>query len=368
MSNEPKSEPTKAERYALLYELIHTPSPTGSEQAVQRLIRDRFATVANRIEPDVVGNLILSLNPDAKRKVMLCAHCDQIGFLVKYVSNDGYLYLDSLGGTDSGVVLGEHLAIHTKSGIVNGVVGRKPLHLQKGSEIQQIPVKDKIWVDIGCTDQKQALELVKVGDSVTFVPRVLELRNNLIAAPGLDNKAGLYVCLEVLRRCASDGCGIGLYVESTVQEEIGSRGAAIVTNRLAPDVGIAVDTAPATDDPGYDLPPQSHVPCKLGSGPSISTGPNTNPMVRTLFVEAANKQALAYQLDPSGSPMPNDARTIQIGDSGVAAGTLGIPQRNMHTQVEVVSLDDLDNAIALLVAFVRSIDDQTDFRPIHFRT
>ena len=130
MSNEPTSEPTKAERYALLYELIHTPSPTGSEQAVQRLIRDRFATLADRIEPDVVGNLILSVNPDAKRKVMLCAHCDQIGFLVKYISNDGYLYLDSLGGTDSGVVLGEHLAIHTKSGIVNGVVGRKPLHLQ----------------------------------------------------------------------------------------------------------------------------------------------------------------------------------------------------------------------------------------------
>src|SRR4051794_31030882 len=127
-----------------LYELLRTPSPTGAEQPIQRKIYDRFKGVAHTIEPDVHGNLILSVNPRAKRRVMIAGHCDQIGFLVKYISPAGYIYLDSLGGTDSGVILGEHLIINTKSGPVRGVIGRKPLHLQDGAEVQQIPVKNKI--------------------------------------------------------------------------------------------------------------------------------------------------------------------------------------------------------------------------------
>src|SRR5215213_5822849 len=147
-----------------LYDLLTTPSPTGWEQAIQRKIHDRFKGVAHSIEPDLHGNLILSLNPQAKRKVMLAGHCDQIGFLVKYISPDGYLYLDKLGGADSGVILGERLVIHTKDGPLEAVVGRKPVHLQQGAEVQQIPVGNKIWLDIGATDGNQALERVAVGD------------------------------------------------------------------------------------------------------------------------------------------------------------------------------------------------------------
>src|SRR5688572_21483673 len=206
-----------------LYDLLATPSPTGHEQFVQRKIRDRFRGVADVMEPDVHGNLVLAINPGAKRKVMLAGHCDQIGFLVKYISPDGYLYLDTLGGTDYGVILGERLVIHAKSGPIEGVVGRKPVHLQQGQEVQQIPAGSKIWLDIGANDEKQVRERVGVGDYVTFKLRVTELQNDLIAAPGLDNKAGLFVCLETLRRCARSGCNVGLYVVSTVQEEIGSR-------------------------------------------------------------------------------------------------------------------------------------------------
>src|SRR5918999_4112854 len=122
-----------------LYDLLTTPSPTGWEQAIQRKIHDRLRDIAHSIEPDVHGNLILALNPHAKRKVMLAGHCDQIGFLVKYISPDGYIYLDSLGGTDYGVILGEHLVIHARGGPIDAVVGRKPLHLQEGGESQQIP-------------------------------------------------------------------------------------------------------------------------------------------------------------------------------------------------------------------------------------
>jgi endoglucanase len=207
-----------------LYDLVCTRSPTGAEQPIQRKIADRFKGVAASVEPDVHGNLVLALNPRARRKVMLAGHCDQIGFLVKYISPNGFIYLDALGGTDSGVILGEHLVIHARGGPVRGVVGRKPLHLQQGSEVQQIPARNKICLDIGAADERQARERVAVGDYVTFELRVTELQNDFIAAPGLDNKAGLFVCLEVLRRCAEGGCGVALYVASTVQEEIGSRG------------------------------------------------------------------------------------------------------------------------------------------------
>jgi tetrahedral aminopeptidase len=350
----------------LLYELLATPSPTGHEQNVQRKIRDRIRGVADIIEPDVHGNLVLAINTGAKRKVMLAGHCDQIGFLVKYISPDGYLYLDTLGGNDYGVLLGEHLVIHARSGPVEGVVGRKPVHLQQGPEVQQIPAASKIWLDIGAANAEEVRQVVRIGDYVTFTPKVTELRNNLIASPGLDNMAGLFVCLEVLRRCRKGRCEVALYAASTVQEEIGSRGATTVTSRLSPDVGIAVDVVPATDDPGYDLPPQRYVPCKLRGGPMISMGPNTNPVVGRLLEDAAGRLKIPCQADPSGNTAPNDARVIQTADSGVATATVGIPQRNMHTQVEIVSLDDIDHTVELLVDFVSSLRPDTDLRPINF--
>lgn len=350
-----------------LYELLSTPSPTGWEQKIQRKVFEHFKGVAHFMEPDVHGNLILALNPNAKRKVMLAGHCDQIGFLVKYISPEGYIYLDGLGGTDSGVILGEHLVVHTESGPITGVVGRKPLHLQEGSEVQQIPVKNKIWLDIGAKDEKQVRDYITIGDYVTFPLRVTELCNDLIAAPGLDNKAGLFTCLEVLRSCADLNCEIGLYVVSTVQEEIGSRGASTASTKLSPEVGIAVDVIPATDDPGYDLPPQQYVPCKLGSGPTISTGPNTNPVVGKLLRDAASHREIPYQADPSGKTAANDARIMQVADSGIAVASVGIPQRNMHTQVEIVALSDIDHTVQLLTEFVLSINDETDFRPFYFK-
>ncbi|HEX8373539.1 MAG TPA: M20/M25/M40 family metallo-hydrolase [Chthoniobacterales bacterium] len=350
-----------------LYELLQTPSPTGAEQSIQRKIYDHFKDIAHTIEPDVHGNLILALNPDAKRKIMLAGHCDQIGFLVKYISPEGYIYLDSLGGTDSGVILGARLIIHTQSGPIPGVVGRKPVHMQKGEEMQKIPTKDKIWLDIGAKDEADVLQRIHIGDYVTFTLEVTELSNNFISSPGLDNKAGLFVCLETLRQCAEAGCEVGLYVVSTVQEEIGSRGASTATSRISPDVGIAVDVIPATDDPGYDMPPQQYVPCKLSSGPTISTGPNTNPVVERLLLDAATRRGLPYQPDPSGHTAPNDSREIQVSNSGVAAASLGIPQRNMHTQVEIVSMKDLDDSVSLLVEFIQSVKEDTDFRPFYFQ-
>src|SRR5215203_3212238 len=151
-----------------LNELLLTPSPTGNEQAIQRKVRDRFKGIAQHIEPDVHGNLVLGINTRAKKKVMLAGHCDQIGYLVKYISPQGYIYLDKLGGIDSGVMLGEHMIVQTKSGPIEGVIGRKPVHLQKSGEVQQIPAASKIWLDIGARDKAEVEEHVRLGDYVTF--------------------------------------------------------------------------------------------------------------------------------------------------------------------------------------------------------
>ncbi|HEX8323119.1 MAG TPA: M20/M25/M40 family metallo-hydrolase [Tepidisphaeraceae bacterium] len=349
------------------YEMLHTPSPTGGEQALQRKIHDHYRDIADEVRPDVHGNLFLTLNPGRPKKVMLAGHCDQIAFMVKHVSKDGYLFLDTLGGADYGVVLGEHLLIHTKSGPLEGVVGRKPKHAQTSEETKQIPPSHKIWVDIGARDDGQVFERVRVGDYITFKPRVLELQNDFIASPAMDNKAGLFICLETLRRCRERKCDVTLSVVSTVQEEIGSRGAASATSQLSPDVGIAMDTIPATDDPGYDLPVEQTVPCKLGSGPTISTGPNTNPVVGQMLVAAADKLKVAWQPDPSGKTAPNDSNMMQIGDSGVATASVGLPLRNMHTQVEIISWSDLQACIDVLVEFTCSVKNDTDFRPFYFR-
>ncbi|MDB6005647.1 MAG: ysdC [Prosthecobacter sp.] len=210
---------------------------------------------------------------------MLASHCDQIGFLVKYISADGFIYVDPLGGADLGVILGENLIIHNRRGAVAGIFGRKPFQFQMGSQSGQIPSNNKTWVDIGAKSREEAAEAVDIGDYATYPLQITELRNSLIASPGLDNKTGLYVSLEVPRRLAGTDLSFGLYVVSSTQEEIGSRGATVAGERLRPDIGIAVDTVPATDDPGLDLPSQTHIACTLGRGRTLSMGLNTKPAV-----------------------------------------------------------------------------------------
>ncbi len=182
----------------------------------------------------------------------------------------------------------------------------------------------------------------------------------MITKPGFSSAWKLSVNAQ------SSRCAVELLVASTVQEEIGSRGAATATSKLSPDVGIAVDVIPATDDPGYDLPRQSYVPCRLGQGPTLSTGPNTNPCVGEMLTQSAERRQIPWQNDPSGKTAANDARVIQISDSGVATASVGVPQRNMHTQAEIVSLADIDGAVRVLVEFISSVTPDTDFRPFYF--
>ncbi len=346
-----------------LHKLLLTPSPTGAEQPVQRIVRDRMKKYADLIETDLHGNVIVALNPKAERKVMLAGHCDQIGFMVRHISNDGFVYVSALGGMDVGVLHGAHVTIHSEKGPIQGVFGRKPIHHQTGEERDKTKNDlDKLWIDIGARSRREAEKKVSIGDCATFHLSVLDLGNGLICSPGLDDKVGLFVAMETLRVLSGKKLSVGLYAVSTVQEEVGLRGAATSTYAINPEVGIAIDVTHATDNPASDNPRAT--PCKLGLGPTITSGPNTNPVVEKLLKDAAKKTKAPYQPAPTPRPLGNDANSIQISRGGVAAASLGIPNRYMHTQVEVCSYKDLDAAVKILAYFVSHITPKSDFRPM----
>jgi len=345
-----------------LYDLLNTPSPTGYEQEIQRVVKKRMEQYADSIETDLHGNLIVGINTSAKRKVMLAGHCDQIGFLITHITEDGYIYFTPLGGIDGGVLFGAHITIRGKNGPVSGVVGRKPIHMQKPEERKKASIEtDKMWIDIGAKNKKEAEKKVEVGNTATFKLGVTELSDQLVCSPGLDDKSGVFVVMEALRLCAKGKLSVGLYSVSTVQEEVGLRGARTAAYGIDPEVGLGIDVTHATDDPSTD--DKKKVPCKLGSGPCISAGPNTNPVVQSLLETAAKKGKIPWQTAPNNRPLGNDTNAIQINRSGVATASIGIPNRYMHTQVEVCSLNDLENSAKVIAAFVKSITPKTDFRP-----
>ncbi len=318
---------------------------------------------ADLIETDLHGNVIVALNPKAERKVMLAGHCDQIGLMVRHITAEGFVYVSALGGMDIGVLHGTRVTIHGEKGPIEGIVGRKPIHAQSPDERDKTKNDiEKIWIDIGAKSKKEAEKRVSVGDCATFKLGVLEMGDGLICAPGLDDKVGLFVAMETLRVCSSKKLSVGLYAVSTVQEEVGLRGAATSAFGISPEVGIAIDVTHATDNPGHDN--AKAPPCKLGGGPTITSGPNTNPVVGKMLRDAAKRAKAPFQLAPSPRPLGNDANSIQVSGRGVAAASIGIPNRYMHSQVEVCSYRDLQGAIKILAGFVQSITSRTDFRPM----
>jgi tetrahedral aminopeptidase len=347
-----------------LWDLLRTPSPSGAEQAIQHLIYDRMRPVVELCEPDVHGNLLLGTHTDARYRVLLDGHCDQIGFMVRYISDEGLLYIEALGGVDESVLLGARVVVHSADGPIPGVFGKKAVHLQSTSETATVPLPESMWIDVGASSRQELEKTIPIGTPVTFELRVVELRNRRILAPGLDNKAGLFVVLETLRRCAAEDLQVGLYVSSSVQEELGLRGAGVVSGRLNPDIGITVDVTHALDDPG--APPRVGAICKLGGGPCISWGPNTNPVLSHRLAETARRQGITHQPSPSASLAGNDSKKIQVSGTGVATADIGIPNRNMHTPAEICCLDDMEATIELLVAFVTSLEAQPDLTPFHF--
>ncbi|RME39700.1 MAG: M42 family peptidase [Planctomycetota bacterium] len=351
----------RKESYQFLKAIQETPSPSGFEQPVQRIVRRRMKPYADRIETDVHGNVVVALNPEGKPRVMLAGHCDQIGLMVRYIDDNGYLFVSSIGGIDPSVLPGSLVVVHTAHGPVEGVIGRRPIHVLKPEERGAKVELRELWVDIGAKDRKEAEQVVAVGDAVTFRLGVTHLGRDLIASPALDNKCGVFVVMEALRLCSTKKLRCALFAVSTVQEEIGLRGARTSCYNVDPQVGIAVDVTHATDYPDIDKRVNGTV--SLGKGPVLSRGPNVNPRLEAMLAQAAKSKRIPLQYEAAPGGTPTDANVMQLTREGVATALVSIPNRYMHTQVEVVSLSDLEAAAKLIAETVASITSRSRFIP-----
>jgi endoglucanase len=344
-----------------LKSLLATPSPSGFERPVQEVVRAHMAESADVLTTDLHGNVIAAKNPEAPIKLMFAGHCDQIGFLVQFIDNEGFLYVQPIGGWDPQVLLGQRMTVWTGDGPILGVIARKPIHLLTEDE-RKAPLKLKdLWIDIGAKDKDAAAKLVRVGDPVTLELGFRPMLGSLACGAAMDDKSGVWVVMEAFRRAARQPLECGLYAVSTVQEEIGLRGAQTSAFGIGAQVGIAVDVTHATDCPTIEKKQEGDV--RLGGGPVIYRGPNMNPVVVERLVHLAQNGDIPHQMAASGRATGTDANTMQVSRSGMAVGLVSIPNRYMHSPVEMVSLDDLDRAAELLAAFAVALRADDDFTP-----
>ncbi|HAN97117.1 MAG TPA: hydrolase [Planctomycetaceae bacterium] len=345
----------------LLDDLLATPGTSGYEEQVQQVVRDFLKPLADRIETDVHGNVIAYKNPEAPHRILIDAHCDQIGLVVSHVDDSGFLFFQTVGGWDPQQLVGQQVIVGSASEPIPGVISRKAIHLLEDSERNQVVKLPDLWIDIGASSGAEARERVRVGDPVTLRPGYVPLMNRRIAGPAMDDRVGLWVALESFRRCADVRPPCCIVVVSAVQEEIGLRGAKTAAYAVDPHVGIALEVTHATDCPSVDKRQQGDL--RVGNGPVVFRGPNMNPKVFAALERSATLTNTRMQVAACGRAAPNDSNSIQVSRAGVATGLISIPNRYMHSGVELVSLDDLEGAATMLSHFLTTTPADADWTP-----
>lgn len=351
----------KKEWLNFLKELLETPSPSGFEQPVQEVFRKFVKPYADNVKTDVHGNTIAFKKGKGKMRVMLAGHVDEIGLMVKYIDDRGFIRFSAIGIVDYALTAGERVNIYHGNKVVRGVVGVRPIHTFKGFERDKPITPDELWIDVGAQNKKEAEKIVSVGDCITFSPGIDMLPNNIIASKATDNKVGVFTAAAVLSNLANETINANIYSVSTVQEEIGARGAGTSAFGIDPHIGIAIDVTPAIDHPTVDK--NIHGDINLNGGVAIAVGANINPRISELLKAAANETRTKHQIEPIPGAAITDALTLQISRAGVATGILSIPNRYIHTPSEMVSLTDIEGAVTLLTQFCKMIDDDTNLIP-----
>jgi len=343
-------------RREFLDELLAARSPSGHETAAQRAWVDYVGEYAGRVETDAYGNAVAVREGGADApSVAFAGHADEIGFAVSEVTDDGFLRISPVGGLDRTVTRGSQVRIETGDGVVNGVVGQAATHLRKRSEEQAPPAVTEQHVDVGAADGEAARELVSVGDPGVVVAEPRDLAGSRLNARGLDNRAGLWVAAEGFRRAVERDVDATVYAVSTVQEELGTKGAEMVAFDLDADAVVAVDVTHAADDPNYPSDRASEV--ALGGGPTVTRGAANHPEVVAALREAAAEEGLPVQVEAQRLSTGTDADAFFTAQGGVPTANLGVPNRYMHTPAEVVDTDDLTAGADLLAAFADRAGD-----------
>ena len=344
-----------------LQDLLNTSGTSGAEQNVQNVVRSFVSEFAAEVATDVHGNVLATVNPGGSPTILLDAHCDQIGLIVRHIDSHGFLRVNPIGGWDMQILLGQRMVVHTDDGPIPGVLARKPIHLLDPEERKNVPRMKDLWIDIGSASETETRSIVRIGDTVTLEPCLRQLRNGRLSGVAMDDRTGVWVIMTALKILSEANVTAEIVAVSAVQEEIGLRGATTSAFNIKPDVAIAVDVTHATDCPGID--PNEFGKIDIGKGPVIVRGPNANPIVFALLTKVAEEKQIPVQINALGYPASNDGAAIQIARGGCATGLVTIPNRYMHSPVELVAESDLQQAASLIAAFCLAVHESTVFIP-----
>ncbi len=355
---------TVADSEDFLIRLLDTPGPSGFETAPARLWRAEAEPFAEEVYADVSGNSVAIIRPDNPLRVMLAGHIDEIGLMLTHIDPEGMLYFDTIGGWDPQVLVGQRVRILTRSGEAMGVIGKKPIHLIKTEERDKASKILDLWIDVGAGSADAVRERgIRIGDPAVIDARVVRLGERLIASRSVDNRIGAYVVLQALRQLAAERSLTATCVAAvaTAQEEIGFEGGGARASAYAldPHVALVVDVTFATDAPGIEKKQVGEH--KLGGGPVLARGSAVHPLVFERLAEAADAEGIPYTIQANPRSTSTDADAIYLSRAGVPTGVISVPNRYMHSPNEVVSLDDLDATIRLIVAFVLRLRPDTSF-------
>jgi putative aminopeptidase FrvX len=347
---------------AFLFEVLRTPSPTGFEMAGQRVWAKYVKQFADRVENDAYGTTWATLEGSAKKpkRVMIEAHADEIGFIVKHIMKDGFLRVDRIGGSDTATARGRRLDILTDKGVVRGIIGNTAIHLRKDNTDEKIPKIHELYVDVGASSGEEVRKMgIRVGHPAVYSDSVEEFGSGRLVGRALDNRLGGFIIAQVLARLAKKKPKSTVIAVNAVQEEIGGHGAKMVAHRLSPDVAIVLDVTHATDTPGIDHAVHGEV--KLGAGPTITHGTCNHPNVNRRIMEVAEKRHIPLQHESSSRYSGTDTDVIFNVKEGIPSALISFPLRYMHSVVEMCDLADVDRTVELVAGFVESVTEKDNF-------
>jgi len=345
-----------------LQTLVNTPSPTGHEARGQRVWLDYARQFADETFSDAYGNCVAVLNKGGTPRLMLAAHADEIAMAVNFINPEGFIYVRKMGGIDAAITKAQRVIIHSRSGPVKGVVGNVAPHLTKNEEERKLPKMHDLFIDIGVSSRKEAEKFVQVGDPITLNDEFEMLRGDLAVARAFDNRIGTFAVAETLRllqdnrkKLTAEICAV-----SNIQEEVGLYGARQIAYSLKPDVALVVDVTHATDYPTVSK--LQHGDVHIGKGPAITHGGCNHPEVVARIERVAKAKKIPLQHEAMSSTSGTDTDAIFWTRGGIPSALISLPNRYMHSPVEVVSLKDLEKIPELMAAFALSLETGEQFK------
>jgi len=347
---------TRSLNKTLLQNLLQTISPSGNEEDMISIWFRETKPFADEVYTDNMGSAHAVLNSNSSRKVIISAHCDEIGFIVKSISSNGFLTIGTIGGWDPQVAVGQHVCINTKNGKVFGVIGKKPIHQQEDKKSAS-KIKE-LFVDIGTKSKTEAEKIVSIGDVMVIDHGFIELQNDMFSCRGCDDKVGVFIILETLRRLASEKLNVAVEGIATVQEEVGTRGIQPAVYATNADIGFVVDVTFANDHPNSE----KDTDIALGKGAVITKGPHINKKLVSLVENTAQINKIPHQIAAIGQPYGTDTEPLQRVKTGIISSLISIPCRYMHSPSETCNYNDVQSIIDLLTETIKQITPDMSFK------